>query len=118
MTFHPTHLHRSVDPIPHPLPDEPNLHRRPAFDGFRERSCINHEMVRIVHDVQDSAVVVSILRNVRRNVLGDGPDDGVLLVAGAIGYVAGSWTVFAIVAVVLIGLSVHAGGIRPRSRRR
>ena len=37
---------------------------------------------------------------------------GVLLVAGLLGAVSGSWTIFLLVAVVLVATSVHDGSIR------
>jgi len=43
---------------------------------------------------------------------------GGLIVAAIIGALARSWIVFAAASVVLIGLGLHDGEIRPRSRRR
>ena len=44
--------------------------------------------------------------------------NGALIVAAAIGLLAQSWTVFIIAALIGIGLSLYAGEIRPRGRRR
>jgi hypothetical protein len=44
--------------------------------------------------------------------------EGGLIVAALLGALAGSWIVFAAAAAVLIGLGLHGGEIRPRSRRR
>ena len=43
---------------------------------------------------------------------------GALAVAGLLGGVTGSWIVFAICLIVLILVNLHAGRIRPRTRRR
>ena len=42
---------------------------------------------------------------------------GSLGLAGFLGLLAGSWSVFVTSAAVLIGLAVYAGEIRPRGRR-
>lgn len=44
--------------------------------------------------------------------------NGALLVAGVVGYAAKSWLVFWLVLAVIIGGSLHSGGIRPRPRSR
>ena len=41
-----------------------------------------------------------------------------LVVAGTAGALTQSWTVFLVVAVVLIACLIHDGGIRPSRRRR
>ncbi len=38
---------------------------------------------------------------------------GSLLVAAVIGWITGSWIVFVIAALILVGLSLHSGDIRP-----
>jgi hypothetical protein len=43
---------------------------------------------------------------------------GGLIVAACAGVLAQSWLVFAITAVILLGLSLIGSGIRPRRRRR
>jgi hypothetical protein len=43
---------------------------------------------------------------------------GGLIVAAIVGALTQSWIVFAAAAVILIGLGLHGGEIRPRSRRR
>jgi hypothetical protein len=43
---------------------------------------------------------------------------GGLILAVAVGALMQSWSAFAVAAVVLIGLSLHAGEIRPRGRGR
>jgi hypothetical protein len=43
---------------------------------------------------------------------------GCLVIAGVLGAVSGSWTVFVVAAVILIACSVYDGGIRLRGRRR
>jgi hypothetical protein len=43
---------------------------------------------------------------------------GSLVIAGVLGAVSESWTVFAVAAVVLVGCSVHDRGIRLKGRRR
>ena len=40
--------------------------------------------------------------------------NGALIVAGILGLVTSSWTVFFIAGAVLIGLAVHSGGIRSK----
>jgi len=44
--------------------------------------------------------------------------NGSLALAALVGYFFGSWTVFAVVAVALIGLALHSGDIRPGPRQR
>ena len=43
---------------------------------------------------------------------------GGLIVAAIVGIMGQSWIVFAAAAVILIGLGLHGGEIRPRSRGR
>jgi hypothetical protein len=42
---------------------------------------------------------------------------GVLLIAGLVALLSGSWTAFAIIAVALIATSLHSGDIRLRPKR-
>jgi H+/gluconate symporter-like permease len=42
---------------------------------------------------------------------------GAIGIAGALGFVTGSWTVAAITAVVIVGLSLDEGDIRLKGRR-
>ena len=44
--------------------------------------------------------------------------NGALLIAGVIGACTESWTVFIALTVIFIGLSIHAGEIRPASTHR
>ena len=44
--------------------------------------------------------------------------NGALAISGVLGVVCQSWTVFAVAAVILIGLSLHDGNIRPDARAR
>ncbi len=44
--------------------------------------------------------------------------NGALLIAGVIGACTESWTVFIALTAIFIGLSIHAGEIRPASTRR
>jgi hypothetical protein len=43
---------------------------------------------------------------------------GSLLLAGFLGVVTNSWIVFIIAAVIMLGLSLHSGDIRPSKRGR
>jgi hypothetical protein len=43
---------------------------------------------------------------------------GVLLTAGLIAAITGSWTVFWVLAVVLTLSAIHAGDVRPTGRRK
>jgi len=53
-----------------------------------------------------------------RNKLNEAYAAGALIVAGVIGLAAQSWAVFAIAAVITLGLSVVGGGIRWKRGRR
>ena len=58
-----------------------------------------------------------------RRKLNQGYIQGCLVLAAVVGFVCQSWAAFWITAVILVGLSMHAGEIRhggrpPRSRRR
>lgn len=55
-----------------------------------------------------------------RHKLNQSSVTGALLIAGAIGACNQSWTAFAVMATVLVGLAVHAGEIRlsPTARPR
>ena len=44
--------------------------------------------------------------------------NGALLIAGVIGACTESWTVFIALTAIFIGLSIHAGEIRPAPTRR
>lgn len=54
-----------------------------------------------------------------RHKLNQAVVQGTLLVAGLLGLVTQSWTIFAIAAVTLLALSIHSGDIRfgPRPRK-
>jgi hypothetical protein len=43
--------------------------------------------------------------------------NGVLLVAGLVALLTGSWIVFAVIAIALVATALHAGDIRLRSRK-
>lgn len=51
-----------------------------------------------------------------RHKLNQGYIQGCLLMAGIIGWICESWTVFWIAAVILVSLSCHAGEIRPQGK--